>query len=295
MTVDSSQGTTLREEIRAWITITELFRRTFELERHFATQWSVVNTLLLTPPTTVGEIVESVPASAQKKSSKHHDVYACIDDLRKTGFVKVKNTAGKDVSLKEGDLSVESIVAPQDRLVRAGKRYVRSYLEELFGAAFAEQHAPNWQTVVSSVLQFSMNIFGRTWADAITDVIRVSTTKNPQRLIPLIAGNTEYFIVLNSLWFAHLSGTDGDGFRVSTIRSFFWSTSSTKATLSVARAIDELIKNDILIVVSNDEGTGGPYYRLGDAQIKELELHANEYIGLRSQLRSRIGQTGSRA
>lgn len=287
-------------EIRYWLTSTKLFCRAFEVQRHFATQWSVIHTLA---PRRAGsaialrELLKAVPPSAQKRSSKHHDVSACIEDLRRRGFVRVQSD-GADTALgSEGSFLVDVTVLPQSKLREAAQQYTRSLLRELFGWDFYSTYVREWSVVRATVFYFSMYSFSKVWTQMVLDMMRFSFTDEEklQTFVNQIAGSTEYFMMLMSLWEANLIEDDAGGYSKTILRWFprFVPSVTDK---DARQFVDRLIKTSILVPVGDTQtsSVGGEErddhlrYRLGQTQTDCLARHAEEFIALRQTLRKQI-------
>lgn len=296
--------TELISEIRSWRIATELFVRTYEIQRHFATQWSVVNTLLKHPegaPIPMRNLLKAVPASAQKRSSKSHDVSACVDDLRKADFVKVQD-GGRDTQLDRSSFPVSVGIVLQPKLIRAANRYVRGLLQELYGGDFCAKYAERWPVVLGAIFEFSMYNFSKVWSRVIADLVRgsIADSDRRQEFINEVVGSTEYFALLLSLWEANLAEHDEDGYRLATLIGLPRSITGTNDEV-VTRCVKRLLQHRILVPVKDDpqtisepvrdtsKGDRG-YYRLGRDQISSLKRHASDFIELRANLQETIEQ-----
>jgi hypothetical protein len=235
------------------------------------------------------DLLGAVPGAAYKRSSKNHDLSACLNHLSELQHVRITNEQGVATSLA-GDSSfpVSSKIHVEPKLRKSARRYIRGFMRELYSSEF-DPNDPRLESIIPIVYDFLSTTYLQEWTQLLNVLLQSSTLKITARnaFLNEMAGSTEYFILLNSLWEISLVGDDDEGFRREMLESIHWSVRDVNET-TLQNCVDKLVKHGIFEDVPHDDIKEEPHYRLARRHIQSFNAHAEKLVHFRARLRSKI-------
>jgi len=292
------------QEIRAWLTLSKLFYRAFQIQRHLGPEWFVINCLLVPSDETLStsdadnsivfrDMLKALPAAFLKRSSKNHELSVCLShlrDLRHIDLLEPENPRGT----KRKSLPVATRITVRPKLSTAAHRYVRSVLREWYGPEFSASFSARHLEIIVLLYEFGKTTFLEAWAKLLNSLVKTSPTSSRAReaFVNSMIGSTEYFVLLFSLWEMSLVGDDDEGYRMDMLLALHLFTRHIEDT-TLQDCADRLIKHKILEEIPHDDEQ--THYRLAQLHLPAFEVFGEKLITFREAVRVQIENLPGRA
>lgn len=296
----SDKDRILVTEIRAWLLLSNLFFRAFQIQKHLGPEWFVINSLLAPakgrkaqsedrsiPLIAFSDLLNGLPGAAHKHSSKNHDLSACLEHLRELGHIEIFESKKRTLLKGRSAFPVHKThIKVQQKLVNATRRYTRACLREFYDLEFAEPFDSRFVELMRVLYDFGRTTLFTEWVTLLTRLARESPLVQARDAFEHdMVGSSEYFVLLLALWELKLLNDDDEGYRREMLLSLHRFTRQSRDTV-LKRCVDQLTKHKVLEQVPLPDQE--PHYRLSRRHDAAFEVFGNELASFRSALRSQL-------
>lgn len=283
-------GASLEAEIETWLQSSKLFDDNFPVPRHLASQWFVINKLLIgarNKEISFRRLLAEMPSDVLRGTSQRQSLSVCLDALRKMEMVKIFENEKKEAESLDFAFPIRVKIKITQKMTDAARHYTLTLLGAFYGRRFAEKYSNKLLEAMEAIFRVISETFLKDWPDGIRALADLSILKSSQAevdeddpgLVKSMLISSEYFVLVHSLWLEKLRGHDAAGFSREGIKRRIG-----KIRVSQEKKWDEciemLVAHGILETVQTD------HLRLGDRQAQALSDYGTKLITYRSRLRS---------
>jgi hypothetical protein len=281
----------LLAEIRAWLTVSRVFYRSYGVTDHLGPHYFVINSIVAntvdSDQLVFRELLKGLPPETKEGSSMNHDLSACLEHLRQLRYLDLFEGKTKSALAGRPQFPVSTLIKVREKLHKATKRYARHVLRELFGREFEEKYSPYFIKTSALLFEFAKGPFVREWGELLKALSKKSPISGTARgaFLNEMTGSTEYYILLMSLWEMKLVEDDEEGYRLSMLHSLHGFTRYVKQD-DLHQCVKQLVKHGIIKPVYHEDEE--EHYRLADEHIKTFLMFGEHLKEFRDLARAEI-------
>jgi hypothetical protein len=295
-TMSQANTAELVAAIDFWLDVGKLFFRTFRFRQYLVEQYLFIHQLIRMRQDeewlVLDNVLDAVPSEIRKARSRYAELSAWLDDLQHANYIELRYKGEKVERSSRTSNPTDTTVKRLPLLESKYMKYGRRAVGHIFGDNYTTVDDETVKQCAWALYQFATGEFRECRAPLVRTLTRQLEPEDAEKqniLLSKMRVSSEDFVILMSLWKAHLLGDD-DGYEFEMLLGFYLSARSVELD-PLQQSVRQLAASTILEQVppEPEENPRQPArFRLAQPVLPYFDRYGERLLPLRERLRQKL-------